>query len=305
MKGNYPSLCFSLSSNGKVLFSHQTSTYKERRSIALLMSSIFSHICFLPLLFFNEIYLFGIMYWHYKWNYLTNTFNTAADFIFWMLLIDGGTIIPEKVAPLVVGYLVWAYANYFIYDANYFIIDSSQTGVLEQVYLSPTPFYFKLISRFFAGMIFCSVELLLVLSTLLIWWPLHIPLSIGALSTFLVTLIGIVGFALMLAGMGLVFKKSGPFAYLINNILLFLNGSILPLERMPQWLQVASKTLPTTQGIHVLRNLMFNHHTFVSALQDGSFLLLCTNSLFYLALGCMIFKQCEKQAQYEGSLGHY
>ncbi len=269
------------------------------------MSTTFSHVVSLPLLFLNEIYLFSIMYWHYKWNYLTNAFNTAADFIFWMLLIDGGTIAPEKVAPLIVGYLIWAYANYFIYDANSFIIDSSQTGVLEQVYLSPAPFYFKLISRFFAAMIFCSIELGLVMSALLIWWPLKIPLSIGAFITFFISLIGIAGFALMLAGLGLIFKKSGPFAYLINNILLFLNGSILPLERMPVWVQIISKTLPTTQGISVLRALIFNNQTLIEVVRDGSLALLTVNSLFYLALGCIVFKRCEKWAQRTGTLGHY
>lgn len=269
------------------------------------MSNVLSQLCLMPLLFLNEIYLFGIMYWHYKWNYLINAFNTTCDFIFWILLIDGGALIPEKIAPLIVGYLVWYYANYFIYDANHFIIDNSQTGVLEQIYLSPTPFYGKLISRFFAGMIYCSLELTFVLTVLSFWWTIRIPLTAGILVTFLITLCGIAGFALMLAGLGLIFKKSSPFAYLINNLLLFFNGSILPLERLPVSIQILSKSLPTTQGIAVLRALIFHNQTLLHTLRDGSFLLLCLNSIFYFALGCIIFKQCEKWAQRNGSLGHY
>ena len=117
--------------------------------------SLFTHA---PMVIFNEIYLMSILYWHYKWSSLINALTTAGDFIWWMLLIDGGVLIPEKIAPLVVGYIMWVYANYLIYDANYFIIDAGQTGVLEQVYLTPYPFCaFKLINRFVAAAVFSRV----------------------------------------------------------------------------------------------------------------------------------------------------
>lgn len=257
------------------------------------------------MIIFNEIYLMGIMYWHYKWSSLINALTTAGDFIWWMLLIDGGILIPEKIAPLVVGYVMWVYANYIIYDANYFIIDAGQTGVLEQVYLTPYPFCVKLMSRFFAAAVFCSIELTLVIASLFIFCPVYIPLNFAACIAFILTLIGIAGFALILAGMGLIFKKSQPFAYLLNNILLFFNGSILPLENMPKAIQLLSKTLPTTQGIAVLRNLTFNHQSLSSALADGSCILLLVNSLVYITLGTAVFIYCEKWAQKKGILGHY
>ena len=258
-----------------------------------------------PMMIYNEIYLMGIMYWHYKWSSLINAITTAGDFIWWMLLIDGGVLIPEKIAPLVVGYLIWVYANYMIYDANYFIIDAGQTGVLEQVYLTPYPFWVKLMSRFFAAAVFCTLELTFVVAALLIFCPVHIPASFAAFIAFLVTLLGIVGFALILAGVGLIFKKSQPFAYLLNNVLLFFNGSILPLEKMPQVIQMLSKTLPTTQGIAVMRNMIFHNQSLAAALADGSFLILILNSSFYMALGIAAFIYCEKWAQKNGILGHY
>lgn len=269
------------------------------------MSTVLSLLTHVPLVLYNEIYLMTIMYWHYKWSSLINAITTAADFIWWMLLIDGGILIPEKIAPLVLGYIIWVYANYMIYDANYFIIDAGQTGVLEQVYLTPYPFWIKLITRLFAAAAFCSLELILVIASLLIFCPVHIPLTFAALAAFIVTLVGIAGFSLILAGIGLIFKKSQPFAYLLNNILLFFNGSILPLEKMPKAIQFLSTTLPTTQGIAVLRNTTFHHQSLVSAITDGSFLILLLNSAFYLAVGIAIFMYCEKWAQRNGSIGHY
>lgn len=269
------------------------------------MTTFISLISHVPLLIFNEIYLMGIMYWHYKWSYCINALTTAADFIWWMLLIDGGALIPEKVAPAAIGYLVWVYANYTMYDANSFIIDSGQTGVLEQVYLTPLPLAVKLMSRFIACAAFCTLELTLVAITLLILCPIYIPLSIDAFIVFLITIAGIAGFALILAGVGLVFKKSQPFAYLLNTTLLFFNGAILPLDNMPSWIKIASKTLPTTQGIEVIRAIAFKQQTIAGSLADGSLLILLLNSAAYLMAGCIVFFYCERWAQRHGSLGHY
>lgn len=269
------------------------------------MSTLLSLLTHVPMVIFNEIYLMGIMYWHYKWSLLINAVTTAGDFIFWMLLIDGGVLIPEKIAPLAVGYIMWVYANYIIYDANYFIIDAGQTGVLEQVYLTPYPFSVKLMSRFFAASVFCSIELSLVMISLLLFCPVRIPLSIGVFIPFVLTLLGIAGFALILAGIGLIFKKSQPFAYLLNNVLLFFNGSILPLEKMPAIIRFLSKTLPTTQGIAVMRAMIFDKQSLMSTILDGSCIILVLNSCLYMAIGLAVFIYCERWAQKNGILGHY
>lgn len=270
------------------------------------MVASFTRLMFhIPLLIFNEIYLMGIMYWHYKWSYCINAITTAADFIWWMLLMDGGALVPEKVAPAVIGYLVWVYANYTMYDANSFIIDAGQTGVLEQVYVTPYPLGLKLLSRFIACAVFCTLELTLVALTLLVLCPIYIPLSIDALIVFLIAIAGIAGFALLLAGVGLIFKKSQPFVYLMNTMLLFFNGSILPLDAMPLWVKIASKTLPTTQGIEVLRAIAFKNQTLLSTLADGSLAILMANSAAYLLFGGLAFYYCERRAQRQGSLGHY
>jgi ABC-2 type transport system permease protein len=269
-------------------------------------SSLGFTFSYLPVFLFNEIHLMGIMYWRYKWSSLVNTLMTAADFIWWILLIDGGTVMPHKIASLLLGYLIWAYANYLIYDAHYFIIEASQTGVLEQIYLSPHPFSPKLLGRFVAATVYCTLEISIIIAIIVLFLcPLPIPWNIAALVPFLVTLMGIAGLALILGGMGLVFKKSQPFAYLLTNLLLFFNGSVFPVESMPYVVQALSKTLPTTQGIIVLRNVTFGNQTLIEACTNGSLPLLIANSTVYLTLGWIIFKKCEKKAQTKGTLGHY
>lgn len=247
----------------------------------------------------------ALMYKYYKWSSLVTTCMTIADFIWWALLIDNGSFLPEKIAPLAVGYVIWAYASSFIQEANNFITETSQTGILEQIYLCPSPFYLKLISRFIAGMIYWTFENMLILGTIMLFCSITIPLKWAALFVFLCTLFGIIGFALIMAGMGLIFKKSQSFSYMMMNILLFLNGSILPLEKMPYWLQLISNTLPTTQGIYVIRNIIFHNYSLLQTIQDGSFVLLIFNSIIYFMAGWLIFSLCQKYAQNKGIIGHY
>ncbi len=257
-------------------------------------------------LFLNELRLMTILYWHYKWNSLVNVLMTASDFIWWMLLLDGGTINPEKIAPLAVGYIIWIYANYMITDANNFIVETSQTGILEQIYLSAVSLSRQLVARFAASFILCTIELCFVTTVLMFYFPtIILPYSIPAFIIFCITIMGIAGFAFMIVGFGLIFKKLQAFTYMVTTLLLFLNGSILPLETTPLWVQWLSKTLPTTQGIAILRSMLFHGQRMSTVIQDGSLLLLLINTIAYIALGLAILYLCERYAQQQGIVGHY
>lgn len=253
----------------------------------------------------NEIKLIAHMYSYYKWGNIVNVLMTAADFIWWMVLIEGGSLDADKIAPLALGYVVWAFANYIIYDANNVISEASQTGVLEQMYISNSQIHKHLLVRCIAATAFCSLEQLAILCSVFLFFPLAIPLSFPLILVFAITIAGIFGFSFIVGGIGLIFKRSQPFCYMINNILLFLNGAILPLEKMPYLLQVISKTLPTTQGIELMRAIAFENHTLSHILFNGSLLILIGNSCIYGIIGWVTLTYCERYAQTKGIIGQY
>jgi len=269
------------------------------------MKKIFNYIYQFLMLIFNDMHLMKTMYKYYKWSTLADTFTSILDFLWWMLLIDNGSIVPEKIAPLTIGYFVWFYAYMFIWDTTYFISESSQTGVLEQLFLTPNPFYLKLIIRYIASMPFWTLQNILILLTLMLISGAYIPFNFASLIAFIITIIGIIGFSLIVAGFGIIFKKTQSFAYLITSALLFLNGSILPIENMPNWLQFISKTLPTTQGIIVIRDLIFNKCTLLTCIANYSLIILIANSLVYFILGFIVFVICQRWVQTKGIIGHY
>lgn len=256
-------------------------------------------------LYINEVRLIAQMYNYYKWGNLVNVLMTAADFIWWMVLIEGGSLDAVKIAPLALGYIVWAFANYIIYDANNVISETSQTGVLEQMYISNSQIHTHLLIRCIAATLFCTLEQAVIIAAVFLFFPLVIPMSFSLILVFAITIAGIFGFSFIVGGIGLIFKRSQPFCYMINNILLFLNGAILPLNKMPYMLQMLSKTLPTTQGIELMRSIAFNNQNLIDILLNGSLLTLLCNSCIYSIIGWLTLTYCERYAQKKGIIGQY
>lgn len=120
-----------------------------------------------------------------------------------------------------------------------------------------------------------------------------------------VILAGLFGFTLMLSGFGLVFKQIEALADLLQNALLFLTGALLPISHFPAWLAIIAQTLPTTQGIIVLRSVMLDGRSLAAVWADGSLLLLLVHSTLYVVVGWLIFKWCERTAKRQATLSQY
>jgi ABC-2 type transport system permease protein len=122
---------------------------------------------------------------------------------------------------------------------------------------------------------------------------------------FLLTMGGLYGFAFILAGATLIFKQVEALANALQNALLFLNGAFLPVERLPGWLEAFAHTLPTTQGIIVLRQVVLDGASLFQVWQDGSLPWLLIHSTVYFMIGWFFFRWCEGKARQQGALGQY
>jgi len=77
------------------------------------------------------------------------------------------------------------------------------------------------------------------------------------------------------------------------------------VEEMPAWLATISRTLPSTQGIVVLRRVVLDGQSLAAVWRDGSLVWLIVHSAIYLAVGWLFFSVCEQIAKKQGSLGQY
>lgn len=254
---------------------------------------------------YNEIYKRLLITWDYKFNVLMQLVMVGIIFIGASFLLGNGQFNPQQLASLFLGYIVWLYARIVIMSTSGDLVGEAQEGTLEQMYMSPAPAEILALGRTLATLIVTTLMVFLISCVLVFLLGIHIPLRWESIPVLFLTLVGLFGFTLMLGGAALVFKQIEALADLFQNLLLFLTGSLLPINRFPDWLAAISRTLPITQGIDVLRNVTLGGQSLASAWTNGSLPWLVIHSLLYLVAGWIIFKWCEKVAKQQGSLSHY
>ena len=253
----------------------------------------------------NEIYKRLFILWAYKFNIVMQVLTVAFIFLGASYFIENGQLNPAPLASILLGYMVWFYARVVIMSSSEDLMGEAQAGTLEQMYMSPVSASLLLLGRMIAMLISTTVIVVVPMTILALVLGIRIPLRWEELFVLGITLAGLFGFTLALSGCSLIFKHIESLADLIQNLLLFLTGSLLPVSHFPQWLTVITQTLPITQGIIVLREVALNQQTLVGAWHEGSLNLLCINAAGYLLVGVFIFKWGEHISKVQGSLGHY
>ena len=253
----------------------------------------------------NETYKRLLVVWAYKFNVLMQVILVAIIFIGASFLLGNGQFHPGQLTTLFIGYIVWLYARVLIPTISSDLTDEAQAGTLEQMYMSPAPAEVLLLGRIFAMLITSTILVLLTALGLVLLLHINLPLRWESIPVFILTLIGLCGFTLILGGATLVFKQTESMADLIQNMLMFLTGSLLPIDRFPVWLALIAKTLPITLGIDVLRRILQNGQSLGSVWNDWSLIWLIIHSSIYLSVGWVIFKWCEKIAKKQGTLSQY
>ncbi len=253
----------------------------------------------------NEIYKRLLIFWDYKFNLFTQLVTVSLIFIGAGFLLGGGQCQPAQLAPLLVAYVGWFYARIIIMSTSADFVTEAQAGTLEQMYMSPAPASLLLFGRMLALLISTTFLVLPVALLLMVLLRISIPLRWEELPVLLLTLTGLFGFTLILSGIALVFKQIEAFADLIQNLLLFLTGVFLPVERFPPWLADFARLFPITQGNIVLRQVTLQQQSLASVWNNGSLVFLTIHTVLYVCTGLLIFKRCEYLARQAGSLGQY
>lgn len=256
------------------------------------------------LVILNEIRKGLLVTWHYKFNVISEFITLGIYFLGTALLMNYGNTNLEEFGPSLIGYIVWVYSSYIL-KVSLILTLEGRSGTLEQMYMSPVHPALIFIGASISTIV--STSLMIAAMTLIITLvcSIYIPLHITALPILVIILIGLIGFGLCIAGMALLYKNVGGLIDLIDNLLFYLSGSMLPIEQLPTWIQKIAHTLPTAEGIIVLRDVIFNAQTLSQLIQNGKLIFLIINSALYFLGGLLLFVYCEKIAKNRGSLGQY
>jgi ABC-2 type transport system permease protein len=245
------------------------------------------------------------IYWSYRFNLWIWQLSIAVFFVGIGLLLGGGELKPEELAGTLLGFLVWYYAVIAIANMSFILMEEAQAGTLEQTYMSPTPTATIFVGRVLSTTIISTISVSTVGTAIALVLGIHIPLTWEAFPVFVLTMLGLFGLGYAIGGATIVFKRVFALSDLVIDALLFFNGSLLPVDKLPGVLEGITKFLPTTQGIIVLRKIILDGHSLASVWADGSLVFLLVHSAGLLAAGWLVFQYAERIAKRRGTLGQY
>lgn len=254
---------------------------------------------------FSETWKGLLLLWGYRMNFFVGMLSMAVTFIGISFLITNGEFDSGGISSMLLGYLVWFFVLLVTANMGEKLLEEAQTGTLEQMYITPVPAAFLLIGRTIATLVISALQIGIVAGIILAVMRISLPWRWDALPVIGLTLMGLFGFGFVLGGAALIFKQAVAIVNMANNVLIFLNGALVPIDIFPPWLQTIARTLPSTQGIVVLRRVLLDGATLGDVWNDGSLVLLLVHSLLFFVGGWLILNWCERIAREQGTLGQY
>lgn len=257
------------------------------------------------LVLYNEIRMSLALNMRYKFNNIMRLIIMTLKFIGFSIFAFNGALNSPELPSTLLGYLVWFFSFFPLFDMGFNLREAMQEGTLEQIFMSPVPAWFIIIGRMIATLLFTAIQglgvLLLVGLILNVW----IPFNVSALIIFMFIFVGIMGLSFMIGAITLLTKRTESLSMLCSNVLLFLSGAISPVDHLPMILQKFSYFLPTTAGIIVLRQAAIEGRSLIDLWQHSVLVQHLAISCTYFAVGLCMFIVCTRMVKDRGTLGQY
>jgi len=249
-------------------------------------------------LFVNELRL----QWHEMRQYWFETFSSLFFLIgIFLGLFYGikGFVLEQgdgqSLDGLVLGFLLWTFATGAYGSVTKSLIEDTQKGYIEQLFLCPNGFISLMLCRSLSenlvGLVMLTIIAYIVMAITGNWLTINFAYFYGIL---LLAAPSLVGFGLMISGLALLFKRVETVGAMLN--LAFMG--LVALDGLP--LNIFT-FLPFVPGASLARDVVLDQ----SALRLDYLLIVIANSLVYLTIGIYMFRAFEKQAKKRNLIGQY
>jgi ABC-type multidrug transport system permease subunit len=240
--------------------------------------------------------------WGHRTIVLLEIISLVAFYPFLQFVIGNGTINRALVPPTLLAFLTLPILYLAILKLVGDLLEEVNSGTFEQMHLSPFSPTSLLVGRL-AALLLEGVVIAVVAGVLMTWLlGVSIPLRSAGLLPAALTMIDIAGFALLIGGLALALPQIGAIAHLFSGLIFILNGTLIPLEWYPTWVQTLARFLPSTLGIEVARRVVLQGQSLGAVWADGTlpWLLIHTAGLFIL--GWLVFLLNDRRAMRRGTL---
>ena len=216
-----------------------------------------------------------------------------------------GQLDPDVLAAMLIGYVLWYYAAIAIGNMSTVLVGEATTGTLEQMFMSPSPSWVLFIGRALSNLAVSTVYVGIVAIVLVVILGIRIPLNWQVLPVFALTIAGLFGVGFAVGAVTIIFKNVSALLTTAQVLLLFFNGTVLPINEFPAWLESFARAVPTSQGIVILRNITLDGESLITAWTSGALPYLVLHSSLLLSAGWLAFRVGERIAKRQGTLGQY
>jgi ABC-2 type transport system permease protein len=201
----------------------------------------------------------------------------------------------QSLDGLLLGFLLWTFAIGAYGSVTKSVIEDTQKGYIEQLFLCPSGFIslilYRSLSESLVGLVLLTVIAYVVMGITGNWLDINFAYFYGIL---LLSAPSLVGFGLMISGLALLFKKVETVGALLTLALM----GLVALDGLP--LNVFT-FLPFVPGASLARDIVLDQSLF----RFDHLLLVIANSLVYLIAGIFVFRAFEKQAKKRNLIGQY
>jgi len=240
--------------------------------------------------------------WRHRSVVLLEIVTLVAFYPFLQFIIGNGTIERALVPPTLLAFLALPILYIAILKLVGDLLEEVNSGTFEQMHLSPFSPTSLLVGRL-AALVLEGVLIAVVTGVVMTWiLGAGIPLRPVGLLPAALTVIDIAGFALLIGGLALVLPQIGAIAHLFSGLILILNGTLIPLEWYPGWVQTLARFLPTTLGIEVTRKLVLEGQSLGSVWADWTLPWLIIHTVGLSALGWLVFQLNDRRVMRQGTL---
>lgn len=180
-----------------------------------------------------------------------------------------------------------------------------QTGTLEQTYLSPLPSWVHtVVGRAVAATVEAAIVVGVLYAATRLVVDLDLTWRLDALLPLVLGLVGSAGFALVIAGLTLRWKRIEMFNDLVLLLVMFFSGVIIAIDQLPSISDYISPYLYLTHVTEGIRQLML-HDQSLGLWGTGGYAWTVGTAVGWLVAGLAVFHGCEHAAKRSGSLSRY
>lgn len=239
--------------------------------------------------FLNETEKSLWLLWRQRMVVCLELIAVAAFYPFLQFVIGNGVIEKALVPPTLLAFLTYPLLFIVTLKLASDLLEEVNSGTFEQMHLSPVSPAWLLVGRMLSSVV--EGVLIAIGIAAGTGWALGItlPLPTAGLVPVLLTVVDIVGFALVIGGLSLRLPQIGSLVHLLNGLIFVLNGTLIPVNFYPGWVRAIAQFVPTTLGIETTRKVVLEGQSLGTLWAGGTLPWLIVHAVGSAILGWWVF----------------